>query len=84
MEHLNKNDIIRFVTTDKINEESLEMFSTVNAHIRNCAECRDAVAQALQYYDRLKFNADVDLETELKPEAQLFSDYFDNLNLERE
>ncbi len=43
MEHLSIEEIIKYVTADKVDNETLNLLSKVNGHIRNCQLCREKV-----------------------------------------
>ena len=43
MEHLSIEEIIKYVTSSKVNIETLDLLSKVNGHIRNCPSCKEKV-----------------------------------------
>ena len=53
MDHLTLDDVIEFVSLTEINEESMQLISTVNTHIAACAECRALVRSFQTVYDEL-------------------------------
>lgn len=50
-EHLNIDDIIKFVSIDDLSEESVRLTVLVNGHIRKCNECLRLVAAFQMIYD---------------------------------
>lgn len=36
-------EIIKYVTSNKVDKETLDLLSKVNGHIRNCLPCREKV-----------------------------------------
>lgn len=44
MEHLTIEEIIDFVSFNKLNDESISLAKKVNLHILKCDECREKVA----------------------------------------
>ena len=51
MEHLTVEEMIDFVSFDRIDEESLALAAKVNAHILSCDACRKKVAAFQTVYD---------------------------------
>lgn len=43
MNHLTVDDLIRFVSFETLDDETIEFSKTVNGHIRNCEDCRALV-----------------------------------------
>ncbi|MBQ8762725.1 MAG: hypothetical protein IJZ07_01300 [Clostridia bacterium] len=43
MEHLSVEEIIKYVTANKVDNETLDLLSKVNGHIRNCSSCKEKV-----------------------------------------
>lgn len=43
MEHLSVEEIIKYVTANKVDSETLDLLSKVNGHIRICPACREKV-----------------------------------------
>lgn len=50
-EHLNIEDIIKFVSIDDLSEESVKLTVKVNGHIRNCDKCLKLVTAVQVIYD---------------------------------
>lgn len=44
MEHLSVEEIIKYVTANKVDSETLNLLSKVNGHIRNCPTCREKIS----------------------------------------
>ena len=53
MEHLNINDVIEFISFDRLDADAVELSGRVNAHIACCAECRALVRNMQCVYDGL-------------------------------
>ena len=51
MNHLNVDDIIKFVSLSEMNKEAVELSAAVNGHIRKCAECLELVRAFQMIYD---------------------------------
>lgn len=75
MEHLSIEEIINYVTADKVDNRTLDLLSKVNGHIRNCPTCRKLVSSYELINDELKKEA---LKTELD------WDYFNDLIQEKQ
>ena len=43
MEHLSVEEIIKYVTVNNVDKETLDLLSKVNGHIRNCSSCKEKV-----------------------------------------
>lgn len=43
LEHLSIEEIIKYITLNKVDRESLDLLSKVNGHIRNCPSCKEKV-----------------------------------------
>lgn len=54
MEHLSIEEIIKYVTSNKVNRETLDLLSKVNGHIRNCPLCKEKVASYETINDEIK------------------------------
>lgn len=54
MEHLSIEEIIKYVTVNKVDKETLDLLSKVNGHIRICSFCREKVASFERVSDELK------------------------------
>lgn len=54
MEHLKIDDIIAFVSAEKLDQDFLELSMTVNGHIRECDECMELVNAFQLLYDEFK------------------------------
>lgn len=54
MEHLSIEEIIKYVTSSKINIETLDLLSKVNGHIRNCPSCKEKVDSYENINDEIK------------------------------
>lgn len=44
MKHLSIEEIIEYVTANKVDSETLDLLSKVNGHIRVCPACREKVS----------------------------------------
>lgn len=53
MEHLSVEEMIDFVSFNKLNDEFLSLASKVNTHTLRCKECREKVAAFQLVYDEL-------------------------------
>lgn len=53
MKHLTVDEIIDFVSLDKVDAKSLTKASYVNSHIRSCAQCLRKVRAFQTVYDEL-------------------------------
>ncbi|MBQ4556449.1 MAG: hypothetical protein IJA60_02225 [Clostridia bacterium] len=53
MEHLNFENVIEFVSFDKLNDESIKKSAEVNAHLAECEACRKIVRAAQLLYDEM-------------------------------
>ena len=51
MKHLTVDEIISFVSINKLDDESLELAAKVNAHIWECGGCRNRVDAYQTVYD---------------------------------
>ncbi len=51
MEHLSAEEIIDFVTSNRLDSETLRLASKVNAHISSCEDCRTQVNRYQAIYD---------------------------------
>ena len=51
MKHLTVDQIIDFVSITKLDNESIELFATVNGHIRQCEKCLELVRAFQNIYD---------------------------------
>ena len=51
MKHLTVDEIIDFVSFDAVNEKTLSLASTVNAHIVECDDCRKKVEAFQTVFD---------------------------------
>ena len=51
MKHLDVDEIIRFVSLNKINRETVEFAAYVNGHIRKCPQCLALVQSFQTIYD---------------------------------
>ncbi len=54
MEHLSAEEIIRYVTANKVDKETLDLMSKVNGHTRICKSCKEKVASFELINDELK------------------------------
>lgn len=54
LEHLSIDEIINYITANKVNMETLDLLSKVNGHIRTCCECREKVLAFETVNDELK------------------------------
>ena len=76
MKHLNLEEIIGFVSFDKLDDDSLRLVQVVNGHILNCDECRVKVSDFQLVYDELmRRNVDVDFAKTFIKESKAKSDY---------
>ncbi|MGN0114784.1 MAG: hypothetical protein ACI396_05615 [Acutalibacteraceae bacterium] len=53
MKHLTVEEIMDFVSFDKLDEKTVSLAKKVNSHIMNCAECRKKVAAFQEVYDEM-------------------------------
>ena len=53
MNHPDLNELIEFVSMDKLTAETLELSARVNAHLAECADCRAKVRDLQKVYDAL-------------------------------
>lgn len=51
MNHLSENEIIDFVSMDKLDGETLYLAAKVNTHLLSCEECRKLVSAYQAIYD---------------------------------
>ena len=51
MDHLSLNEIIDFVSFEKLSDETLELAANVNSHLLLCKQCREAVRAYQAVYD---------------------------------
>lgn len=51
MNHLSENEIIDFVSMDKLDGEALSLAAKVNTHLLSCEECRKLVSAYQAVYD---------------------------------
>ncbi len=49
--HLTIDEIIEFVSAEKLNAESVSLFASVNDHIRECSKCFELVKDFQLIYD---------------------------------
>lgn len=54
MEHLSVEEIIKYVTVNNVDKETLDLLSKVNGHIRNCSSCKEKVDSYESINDELK------------------------------
>lgn len=54
MEHLKIDDIIEFVSAEKVDDRFQTLFSTVTGHIRECDQCMELVNAFQMLYDEFK------------------------------
>ena len=62
MDHLTIDEIIDFVSLDRLNRESVELSAAVNGHIRRCKKCLKLVRAFQMIYDefeRLNMSGDL-------------------------
>lgn len=53
MKHLTVDEIMDFVSFNKLDEKTVCLAKRVNSHIMNCAECRKKVAAFQEVYDEM-------------------------------
>lgn len=53
MTHLTVDEMINFVSFDRVNEDSLAIAVKVNSHIRGCEECLDKLRAFQTVHDEL-------------------------------
>ena len=53
MTHLTVEEIIEFVSIDKLSEETITLSTKVNEHIRSCPTCLEKVSSFQMVYDEL-------------------------------
>ncbi len=51
MTHLTVDEIVEFVSLNKLNREALKLSATVNGHIRKCEKCLNRVSAFQMIYD---------------------------------
>lgn len=51
MKHLSIEDIIEFVSAERLDDTFLELAEKVNGHIRECEECLELVSAIQAIYD---------------------------------
>ena len=75
MKHLSVEEMIDFVSFDKLNSESLEFAAKINAHIFNCDECRKKI-EAFQTLDDQfeKMENKKELEDMVKEKLRSYND----------
>ncbi len=68
MEHLKNEDIVKFVTLKKLNDETDRFCGRVNAHLCECPECRQKVRETRRLYDALNgiYGRTASVDTELQ------------------
>ncbi len=67
MEHLSVDEIIDFVSLEKLNDDAVKISTTVNEHIRNCEKCLKLVRAFQMIYDEFsKLNASGDFKKYIK------------------
>ncbi len=54
MEHLKTDEIIEFVSAKKLTDESIELATKVNGHIRNCSQCLKVVRSFQMIFDEFE------------------------------
>lgn len=54
MEHLSIEEIIKYVTVNNVDKETLDLLSKVNGHIRSCSSCKEKVDSYESINDELK------------------------------
>ena len=71
MNHLTVEEIIDFISMDKLNEETLELAATVNGHITKCQECFENVKAFQILRDEfLRLNSDVEFKEKFAKEMR--------------
>lgn len=53
MNHPDLNELIEFVSIDKLTSETLDASARINAHLAECADCRARVRDLQIVYDAL-------------------------------
>ena len=53
MNHPDLNELIEFVSMDKLTPETLDASAHINAHLADCADCRARVRDLQKVYDAL-------------------------------
>lgn len=53
MTHLTVEEIIEFVSFDKLSEDTITLSTKVNEHIRSCSSCLEKVSSFQMVYDEL-------------------------------
>ena len=53
MTHLTVEEIIEFVSFDKLSEDTITLSTKVNEHIRSCSTCVEKVSSVQMVYDEL-------------------------------
>ncbi len=54
LKHLSIEEIIKYVTANKVDKETLDLLSKVNGHIRNCPSCKEKVVAYETVNDEFK------------------------------
>ncbi len=67
MKHLTVDEMIDFVSINKLDTESLSLAKRVNSHIMKCEECRTKLSAFQTLYDKMLSS---EKETELENSAQ--------------
>lgn len=90
MDHLTVDQIIEFVSMNKLDEDAIALSATVNGHIRKCEKCLKLVRAFQTVYDefyRLNFNGDFkkfveeaieDAKNEKKKSSESQDNYLDH------
>lgn len=53
MNHINVDDVIEFVSIDKLDNDTIALAQKVNSHLLICPECRERVTAFQTVYDAL-------------------------------
>lgn len=57
MKHLSKSDLLKVLTAKRVNEETMKLASKVVGHTTVCSDCQKALDKAMDYKDRLRYEA---------------------------
>ncbi|MBQ2963194.1 MAG: hypothetical protein IJE14_00905 [Clostridia bacterium] len=82
MEHLTVEEIIKYVTANKVDRETVDLLSKVNGHIRKCPACEERVSAfecVNEALEKATFENDLDLnhfDELIKTEREFSGEYY--------
>ena len=82
MEHLTVEEIIKYVTANKVDRETVDLLSKVNGHIRTCPACEEGVSAfecVNEALEKATFENDLDLnnfDELIKTEREFSGEYY--------